>query len=174
MCRRQGILLALFVGAIIGAAASPCRAEEATGQNSVRVFADAGIGIPEILHASFGTFLGPHVSLAARANLTLFNPMLGIEAMYSLGTPRGRRPPRSSLLLGASAMLNPTLGGLKASGQGETIAASLNPSVGYAYLGDTNFYLRVLVSVIVYHQGTSSDAHFEAGPSLTAGAGFAM
>ena len=140
----------------------------------MRVFGAAGVGLPEILHASVGTFLGPHVSVAARGNLTLFNPMLGIEAMCSLGTPRGRRPPRNALLLGVSAMLNPTLGGLELSGHGETIAASLNPSVGYAFLARRGFYFRVLLSVIVYHQGTGSDAHFEAGPSLTAGAGFAI
>ena len=164
----------LVAGAIVGAATSPCRAEGGTGEQPVRVFGAAGVGLPEILHASVGTFLGPHVSLAARGNFTLFNPMLGIEAMCSLGTARGRRPPRNALLLGASAMLNPTLGGLDLSGQGETIAASLNPSVGYAFLAERGFYLRVLLSVIVYRQGTGGDAHFEAGPSVTAGAGFAI
>jgi len=99
--------------------------------------------------------------------------MLGIEAMYSLGTARGRRPPRNALLLGASAMLNPREG-LELSGHGETLAASLNPSVGYAFLAERGFYFRVVLAVLVYHQGTASDAHFEAGPSLTAGAGFAM
>ena len=172
--RRLRIVFLLVAGAIVVAAPSPCRAEGETGEQPVRVFAAAGVGLPEILHASVGTFLGPHVSLAARGNLTLFNPMLGIEAMCSLGTPRGRRAPRNALLLGVSAMLNPTLGGLDLSGHGETIAASLNPSVGYAFLAGRGFYLRVVLSVIVYHQGTGSDAHFEAGPSLTAGAGFAI
>lgn len=171
---RHWILSTLFAVALIGATVSRCHAEGAPPEAPVRAFAAAGVGLPEILHVSLGTFLGPHVSLAGRGNLTLFNPMLGIEALCALGTPRGRRPPRSSLLLGASAMLNPTLGGFELSGHGETIAASLNPSAGYAYLGDGSFYVRVLVSVIVYRQGTGSDAHFEAGPSLTAGLGFAM
>jgi hypothetical protein len=168
------VLSGVIIGATLLAAAPPARAQaeaQASKDDPVRLFFNAGSGLPEVLHASVGKFFGSRLSLAGRINLTLFNPMLGVEALYSVGDTRGPRPPRHALLLGGSAMLNPTE--LKLSGHGETIAATFGPTVGYAYLADGRIYFRTLLAALIYHQG-GDDPHFEVGPSLSLGLGLAF
>jgi hypothetical protein len=170
---RLAVLSASLALTALLSAAAPVRADVAAAGEPVKLFVNAGSGLPEILHASVGTFLGPHVSVGARLNFTLFNPMVGLEAMYAIGTSRGPRSPRHALVLGASATINPTLGGFELSGQGEEIAAAVSPSVGYAFLTDGHFFFRALAAVIVYHQ-RGAGGGFEAGPSLSVGAGFTL
>jgi hypothetical protein len=161
---------ALALGACL--LAHPVAAAEAlsaTADQPVGWFFTAGTGLPEVLHASVGKFFGPALSLAGRANMTLFNPMLGIEALYTFGDNRGLRPPRHGLLLGAAAMFNPREFSL--SGQGETIAATLSPSIGYGFMSDGRLYFRALLAVLIYHQGQGPDAHFEVGPDISLGLG---
>jgi hypothetical protein len=161
---------ALAVGACL--LARPVAAAETlatTAEQPVGWFFNAGTGLPEVLHVTVGKFFGPAFSLAGRANLTLFNPMLGVEALYTFGSDRGARPPRHGLLLGAAATFNPQE--LSLTGQGETIAASFSPSIGYGYLSDGRLYFRALLAALVYRQGQGTDAHFEMGPSLSVGLG---
>lgn len=160
----------LALGALgLSPAAAAAESVSAAAERPVGWFFTAGTGLPEVLHASVGKFFGPSFSLAGRANLTLFNPMLGVEALYTFGEARGGRPPRHGLLLGATAMINPQEH--KLSGQGETIAATFSPSIGYGYLSSGRLYFRTLLSVLIYHQGQGDDAHFEMGPDLSVGLG---
>ena len=173
MRRRRFPRFVVFCALFTVFALSPAaRAQvEASPDDPVRLFFNAGSGVPEVLHASLGRFFGPQLSLAGRINLTLFNPMMGVEALYSVGEPRGERPPRHALLLGASAMWNPTQFSL--SGQGETIAATFSPQVGYAFLADGRIYFRAQLAALVYHQG-GIDGGVEVGPSLSLGLGLAF
>jgi hypothetical protein len=167
-------LLGLGALSLLGAPAAAAENVTASAESPRPVgwFFNAGTGLPEVLHASVGKFFGPSFSLAGRANLTLFNPMLGVEAFYTFGDARGPRPPRHGLLLGASAMFNPQEHRL--SGHGETIAATVSPSIGYGYLADGRLYFRTLLAVLIYHQGQGDDAHFEMGPDLSIGLGLAF
>lgn len=135
-------------------------------------FAQAGIGLLEIGHVEAGAFLGPHVTVEAMiASLGVFGMHYGLGATYSVGTAQGGRPPRHAFLVGGRLMVDPAFTVVS---HGDHLGSYAVIPVGYGFLADSGFYLRLTGGMAVWRErrsgGTGSELTI-GGPMLTAAIG---
>jgi hypothetical protein len=166
----------------VGTAAAEDAAVVVSKPHPVRMFALAGVGLPELAHLELGTFLGSRVSVEATvAWAGVYGPRYGAGVFYTFGSAQGPRPPRHGLLVGARLMLD---SGATFNSQGDDLSSYGAIPVGYSFLSDRGFFFRATVCAVVVREETRRDGptplmpiveHGWAvgGPLFTASFGFA-
>ena len=76
----------------------------------------------------------------------VFGSRFGGGVFYTFGQARGRRPPRHSLLVGARLMLDSAA---TFDSQGDDLSSYGVVPIGYGYLGDGGFFLRITAGAAV-------------------------
>ena len=131
-------------------------------------FISGGIGLPELAHLEGGVFVAPRVDVGARVGWVLFNPEVGLQVDgFLLGTATDR-PPRHSLLVTSTLMVNPTPP-FRLRGGGERLGAYLGAYGGYAYTGDAGFIVRAELGALLY-----AETGFAIGPNGVLSVGWAF
>jgi hypothetical protein len=119
----------------------------------VHGFALVGVGLPEIAHAEAGVFLGSHLSLEAMVAWDgVYGGRYGGGLMYAIGHAGLNRPPRHALLVGARLMLNDSA---TFDSHGDDPSSYGVIPVGYGFLADSGFYLRVTAGLVIARERTT-------------------
>jgi hypothetical protein len=152
-----GLLATLFATPI--AAAEP-----------VVAHVQAGVGLPQFVHASVGWFPHARISLDLRYGNVVFNHEVGVgTTVYLLGTAGEHRPPRHALLAAGHLMMNPTLSPPTLSSGGDRLAAYVGIYSGYGFLADSGFQAQLLLGAFLYEDGGPA-----VGPDALLGIGWAF
>jgi hypothetical protein len=119
----------------------------------VHGFAQVGIGLPEVAHAEAGVFLGSHLSLEAMVAWDgVYGGRYGGGLMYAIGHAGPNRPPRHAVLVGARLMLNDSA---TFDTHGDDASSYGVIPVGYGFLADSGFYLRVTAGLVIARERTT-------------------
>lgn len=132
------------------------------------LFASLGMGFPELANAQLGVFVHPRVTLDAVYGWVLFNHMVGGGLTgYFFGTPREHATPGHTLTL-SGYIRNNIAEPFGATSAGETIGATAELGIGYAY--HAAFGLRVSGQVLGF---VTPERHtITGGPVLRLSAGW--
>lgn len=145
-------------------------ATPAVAQNA-RVYAAAGIGLPDLLHVEVGYFALPRLTVEVHGGFPILSPLVGVGVTgWLLGETDAHRPPTHSLTVSGRLRLNvlyPTMTRSK----GERLGPIFEPLIGYGLLTRRHFLLRVDAGALVYldeHDGLAG------GPQALVTAGYAF
>ena len=107
------------------------------------VYANAGVGAPELGHAEVGFFPLDRLSVEAQYKWSIFNHLTGIGLNgHFWRLSRADGPPRYSAFAGVSALVNPTLGEIQLSSRGDEIGAAAIAYLGFTLVSERGFMFR--------------------------------
>ncbi len=155
----------LALGLGLAAAAGPAAGAAPRDGAPVVATVAGGVGLPELVHLEAGWQLRETLALELHAGTVVFNPLVGPALRWTAwGGPRGHQ-----LALTGAARIHPGLRPLRLVGGGETLAATVEGHLGYAFIGERGLLLRARLGALVY-----GDGGLAIGPSIGLAAGHAF